>query len=120
MAKQSSKTQSVTFCKRQLSFTQAQVEAKLSRLADDRLARVNRYYVPLPKGRKANITDVLAHMANLPLVWRTGRTGNLVGTYSTMQAMRVLVRLGIHVCDSTTGKRIPLAQVMGARKTTAK
>ena len=108
---------SVVFCKRELSFTDSQVRAKLATIADDKLARVNRYYVIDSRKRKCNITDVMKHCAKIELVWRTGRTGNLVGTYSTMQAMRALVRLRITVYDSQTAKRIALADVLSAKHT---
>ena len=108
---------SVRFCNKVLSFDNAHVIAQLSKVKDDDISNVKRYYVVDNRKRKHNVSDVMKHCANIELVWRKGRTGNLVGTYSTAQAMRVLVRLRVKVYDAhNENKIIKLSDIVSDKK----
>ena len=83
-----------------IDFGMKDVEQKFSKVKDDDLKAPRSYHVAVGKGKNARqiaIPDFIERMTGVKPVWKTGQTGNPVGTYSTGNAAKYFARMGFDV-----------------------
>ena len=98
--KQSSAPRVLRFLGKNIDFTMQDVKKKFSKAKPEEFGKPRSYHVELKDGKKVQqiaIPAFIEKMTGIKLEWRTGQTGNPVGTYSTGNAAKFLARAGFPV-----------------------